>query len=283
MTRLLVNGRSSALVLAGIVLLAVNLRPAAVAVGPVLAEVRDGLSMSAPAAGPAHVAAGARVRRLRRGGAAAGPPDRGAPGDPAGAGWRCVVGLATRPLVPDQLPFLALSMLALSGMAVANVLLPSLVKLHFPDRVGSVTALYTGAMAVGLTAALMLTVPISDAGGGWRIGLGRLGGAGRAGGAAVDLAGRPRPAAGRRAARRPPRSTWPAPGSGWAMVLFFGLQSMQAYAIFGWFAQLWRDAATPPPRPGSWSGSSRRPASRCRCGCRPRRPGARTSAGSCSR
>ena len=25
------------------------------------------------------------------------------------------------------------------------------------------------------------------------------------------------------------------------MVLFFGLQSLQAYAIFGWFAQLWRD------------------------------------------
>ena len=29
---------------------------------------------------------------------------------------------------------------------------------------------------------------------------------------------------------------------GWAMALFFGLQSIQAYAIFGWFAQLWRDS-----------------------------------------
>jgi CP family cyanate transporter-like MFS transporter len=26
-----------------------------------------------------------------------------------------------------------------------------------------------------------------------------------------------------------------------AMALFFGLQSLQAYAVFGWFAQLWRD------------------------------------------
>jgi CP family cyanate transporter-like MFS transporter len=26
------------------------------------------------------------------------------------------------------------------------------------------------------------------------------------------------------------------------MALFFGLQSLQAYAIFGWFAQLWRDS-----------------------------------------
>ena len=26
------------------------------------------------------------------------------------------------------------------------------------------------------------------------------------------------------------------------MALFFGLQSLQAYAVFGWFAQLWRDS-----------------------------------------
>ncbi len=29
---------------------------------------------------------------------------------------------------------------------------------------------------------------------------------------------------------------------GWAMTLFFGLQSLKAYAVFGWFATLWRDA-----------------------------------------
>ena len=26
------------------------------------------------------------------------------------------------------------------------------------------------------------------------------------------------------------------------MALFFGLQSLKAYAVFGWFATLWRDA-----------------------------------------
>ena len=193
------------------------------------------------------------------------------------------LGLATRPLVPHQLPFLALSMLALSGMAVANVLLPSLVKLHFPDRVGRVTALYTATMAAGLTAALMLTVPISGSGGGWRTGLGAW--AVPAVLAAIPwiwLAGHDR------------RLT-PEPHDvrlldvartriGWAMVLFFGLQSIPAYTIFGWFAQLWRDAGcSSPQRQGSWSGSWRPPASRSRCGCRPRRPSARTSAGSCSR
>ena len=248
MTRLLVNGRSSALVLAGIVLLAVNLRPAAVAVGPVLAEVRDGLSMSAPAVGLltslpvlAFAGFGATAPLLAR--------RIGVHRATLLALAALTIGLATRPLVPHQLPFLALSMLALSGMAVANVLLPSLVKLHFPDRVGTVTALYTGAMAAGLTAALMLTVPIADGGGGWRTGLGAW--AVPAVLAAIPwiwLAGHDR-----RLAAEPhdvrlldvARTR-----IGWAMVLFFGLQSMQAYTIFGWFAQLWRDAGYSPTAAG---------------------------------
>ena len=88
-------------------------------------------------------------------------------------GLLCVVlGLGGRVLADSATAFLLLTMLALAGMATANVLLPSLVKLHFPDRVGTVTALYTTALAVGLTAALVLTVPVSEAFGGWRTGLG---------------------------------------------------------------------------------------------------------------
>ena len=34
------------------------------------------------------------------------------------------------------------------------------------------------------------------------------------------------------------------------MALFFGLQSMHAYAIFGWFAQLWRDEGYSPTSAG---------------------------------
>ena len=52
-------------------------------------------------------------------------------------------------------------MLALAGMATANVLIPSLVKLHFPDRIGWATAIYTTALAVGLTSAFLLTVPVA--------------------------------------------------------------------------------------------------------------------------
>ena len=56
---------------------------------------------------------------------------------------------------------------------MANVLIPSLVRLHFPqDQIGLLTALYTTALAVGLTAAFLLTVPVADAFGGWRYGIG---------------------------------------------------------------------------------------------------------------
>ena len=41
---------------------------------------------------------------------------------------------------------------------------------------------------------------------------------------------------------------------GQAMALFFGLQSLQAYAIFGWFAQLWRDSGYSATAAGALAG-----------------------------
>jgi CP family cyanate transporter-like MFS transporter len=123
---------------------------------------------------------------------------------------------------------------------MANVLLPSLVKLHFPDRIGRVTAIYTTALSVGLTAALVLTVPVAHAFGGWRWGLGAW--AGLAIVAALPWLSLV--AHDRNLERAPRTITFGQVGRtrlGQAMALFFGLQSLQAYAIFGWFAQLWRD------------------------------------------
>jgi CP family cyanate transporter-like MFS transporter len=153
-------------------------------------------------------------------------------------------GLLGRALVDSEVAFLALSMLALAGMAMANVLLPSLVKQHFPDRIGLVTALYTTALAIGLTGALTLTVPIADAAGGsdgWRAGLGVWA-------ALAFVAALPWLGLVRHDVREedPPRSIGfidvARTPLGLAMAAFFGLQSLQAYAVFGWFATLWRDA-----------------------------------------
>lgn len=239
MSRSLLTGRGALLVLAGLLLLSLNLRPAAVSVGPVLAEVRDGLDMSPTSTG---LLTSLPVLAFALFGAAAPALARavGVHRITLLALLGVVAGLSARSVVDGGAAFLLLSMLALAGMAVANVLLPSLVKLHFPDRVGTVTSLYTTALAIGLTAALTLTVPVSDALGGWRFGLGTW--AALALVAAVPwlwlvahdrrLEDEPHDIGLLDVART---------RLGWAMVLFFGLQSMHAYAIFGWFAELFRD------------------------------------------
>ncbi|GAB3769091.1 CP family cyanate transporter-like MFS transporter [Nocardioides ginsengisegetis] len=231
--------RTSLVILGGLVLLSLNLRPAAVSVGPVLAEVRSALGMSPVAAG---LLTSLPVLAFAFFGALAPTAARrvGVHRVTLLALVAAVVGLAGRAVTSSEALFLALSMLALGGMAMANVLLPSLVKLHFPDAVGRVTAIYTTALAVGLTTSLLLTVPVSHAGGSWRWGLGIW--AGLALLAALPWVGL---VAHDRALDQAPRSIGWADVArtrlGWAMALFFGLQSMQAYAVFGWFAQLWRD------------------------------------------
>jgi CP family cyanate transporter-like MFS transporter len=238
--------------LLGLVLLGVNLRPAAVAVGPVLAEVVDGLAMSHTAAGlltslPVLAFAGfgalapsaARVVGVHR--------------VTLLALLAVVAGLALRAVVDGVVAFLALSLLALSGMAAANVLLPSLVKLHFPRRVGLVTGVYTTAMALGLTAALTLTVPIAEEYGGWRVGLGVWAAVALV--AALPWLGLARHDRHLSARPHDVRLTDVARTRlGWAMAVFFGLQASQAYAIFGWFAQLWRDNGYSPAEAGGLVG-----------------------------
>jgi CP family cyanate transporter-like MFS transporter len=230
------------LLVLGIVVLAINLRPAAVSVGPVLDELRAGLGMSGTEAGVltslpvvAFALFGALAPRL----AAAVGPHRAV----AGALVCVAVGLGTRSLADGVPAFLLLSLVALAGMATANVVLPSLVKLHFPDRIGTLTAVYSTALAVGITGASVLTVPVSEAGGSWRDGLALWGGV-----AAVSLLpwllllGRDRS---RAAADAPPRIPLAAIGrtrTGRLLALFFALQCLQAYSVFGWFAAVFRDA-----------------------------------------
>ena len=56
-------------------------------------------------------------------------------------------GLVIRPFAGGTAGFLAASALALMGIAVSNVLMPVIVKRWFPDRVGSMTGLYSMALA----------------------------------------------------------------------------------------------------------------------------------------
>ena len=236
------------LVVVGIVVVAFNLRPAAVSVGPVLDEITNGLGMSSTTAGvlttlPVLSFAGfgalapwlARVLGLHR--------------ITLLALVSVVVGLALRSQTSHVPLFLLLSLLALAGMATTNVLLPSLVKLHFPDRVGLMTSIYTTSLAVGLTLSSVLTVPLSDHFGSWRWGL--FAWAATALVAALPWIGLVRhDRAPDTAARGISLGAVARTRLGWGMAMFFGFQSLQAYSVFGWFAQVYRDAGFSPGTAG---------------------------------
>ena len=192
------------MLLVGIVVLAFNLRPAAVSVGPVLHDISSALDMTPTSAGVltslpvlAFAVFGALAPRIAR--------TLGAHRTSFVALLAVVVGLALRSLTNSVPVFLLLSVVALGGMATANVLLPSLIKLHFPDRIGLLTSIYTTALAVGLTLALMLTVPLSDRVRVVALGTSGLGGDRRYRGAAVAGPAQPRPGAGRDTSHRDAR------------------------------------------------------------------------------
>ncbi|WP_408897429.1 MFS transporter [Nocardioides sp. R1-1] len=231
------------LVVLGIVVLAFNLRPAASSVGPLLAEIRAGVPLGDAEAGllttlpvVCFAVVGGIAPRL--------------------ASWVGVhrvslVGLVllagclwARGHVHQGWLFLVLSFAALAGAAAANVLMPSLVKLHFPGQVGLLTAVYTTSMAVGLTLSSALSVPIAGIGGegvDYAQGLGAW---------AVTAAIAILPWIGLvghdlhegRRTRALGVGSMVRTRLGWAMAVAFGLQSLQAYAVFGWFAQMCRDA-----------------------------------------
>lgn len=232
--------RSTVLVLVAVLLLSLNLRPAAVSVGPVLDEIRAALHMGPAVAG---VLTSLPVLSFAVFGALAPAAARrlGPHRVTLLALGAVVLGLAGRALVDHEATFLLLSLLATAGMAMANVLIPSLVRLHFPQRVGLMTALYTTALAVGLTGSFLLTVPVADAFGSWRWGIG-------AWAALAAVSALPWFALVRHDQALPEPTRDVGFGDiartrlGWAMTLFFGIQSLMAYAVFGWFATLWRDA-----------------------------------------
>ncbi|MEV7615322.1 MFS transporter [Streptomyces sp. NPDC089799] len=237
----------------GIVLAALNLRPAVTSLGALFEETRAGLHMGGTVAGlitsvPAVCFAvfGITAPRLsRRFGAAA----------VVCAGMVMVAtGLLIRPFMDDAAGFLAFSALTLAGIALTNVLLPVIVKRWFPHRLGTMTGLYSMALAAGTSLAAATTVPMTEdlLGGDWRTGLMVWAGlallavlpwlpvvradrrARAAGTGDVPPAGGATPqAAGPRVVRS---------RTAWALTGYFGLQATGAYITMGWLPQIFRDA-----------------------------------------
>ena len=232
------------LVLSGILLVALNLRAAVTSLGAFLPEVSEGLHLSGTMAGLittlptlSFAAFGALTPLLTR---------RVSPGRILlGAMVVLALGQAVRALTESSLVFVFFSAVAMAGIAVANVLLPALVREYFPHRAGLLTGVYTMTMIAGSAAGAAASVPIAHAFGDWRAGLGAW--------AVVALVAtvpwtrridtkRPAAAGTRLKAGRT--------RLGWAMAIFFGAQSLSGYATMGWLAKMFRDASYSPATAG---------------------------------
>jgi MFS transporter, CP family, cyanate transporter len=150
-------------------LLVANLRPALTAVGPLLAAIQGSLGLSSTAVGllptlPLLIfAAFSPLARLGQ--------VFGIERTLAGCLALTVAGIALR----SQGSIAALfggTVIFSAGIAVANVLVPSLIKRDFPSRVGGMTTAYVMVMTLTGAAATGLAVPLAGhLAGGWRASL----------------------------------------------------------------------------------------------------------------
>ena len=241
-----------ALALVAIVLVSVNLRPGASSVGPVLAEVVTGLGMSSTLAGivtglPGLCFALAGLSAVwvsRRIGTTAGI----ALGLLAAA-----VGLLLRVTTGSAGLFLALTVLALVGMAIGNVLAPAWIKLYAGRRQVLLSTIYGTGLIVGGTLGSLLTVPLASELGGWQPALGAWGGLVVTAlplWAWLALHERRNPVEHVRVGVAPSGRMAGSP-TAIAMTALFGIQSMHAYIQFGWLPQIYRDAGLSPGHAGA--------------------------------
>lgn len=141
------------------------------------------------------------------------------------------------------------------GIACGNVLLPSLVKRDFPQRIASLTGAYALTMGVAAAVGSAVVIPLAQAWG-WRVSLGtflllpmaalavwmtQLGT--RASQANADAA----------APQQDGGKVWHSVLA-WQVTLFFGLNSTIYYIVIGWLPAILVDAGMTPARAGSLHG-----------------------------
>ncbi len=236
--------RRAWLAVTAVALLALNLRPGATSIGPVLAELRADLRMSSVAVsvlvglpGFCFAVVGALAVKVAF--------RLGTVGALAAGALLGTVGALGRSLTSNPWLFLALSVVTLAGAALGNVLVPVFVKQFYPSRQALMMTVVTFLLSLGATLPGLVTPLLVDRSPGWR---GTLGLWGLTGLAALPLwlwlarqeftARRHGGPGGRRGGVfclvRSRRAV--------ALAVFFGVQSMQAYVSFGWLAQILRDS-----------------------------------------
>jgi MFS transporter, CP family, cyanate transporter len=236
---------ASVLLVAAIVAVALNQRPAVVAVAPVLGDLRADTGLSSTLAGLLTTLpvlcfgafAPAAPRLARR---------IGLETAVALSLLLLAAGIALRLLSPVSLLF-AGGVLAGAAIAFANVLMPAYVKREF-SRPGLVMGFYSASLNIGAAAGAALTVPLAEALGlDWRAALGLW--------LALALAALALwlPVAGTGRAHRT-SDPLPDDAGSWSLLrqplarqvtAYLGLQSVQFYTVAAWLPTLLADSGVP--------------------------------------
>lgn len=233
------------MLLLGILLIAANLRPSITAVGPVLDDIRSSLQLSSAAASvlvSIPLVAFALFspvapwisRRL------------GLEGALGAALAVLAVAIVTRSLPWTPALWIGTALLGMA-IAVMNVVLPSLVKRDYPNRVGQITGIYAAVLSAVAAIAAGIAVPIAGVTHeGWRWSLGIWAGLAVVGVAVLAPRMR-RPAeraeqtgASETAEAQVPRSyrsPWTS-ALGWQVTIFMGVQSTVYFILITWLPSI---------------------------------------------
>ena len=234
--------------LIALLLIAANLRPSLTSVGPLLKTIQDQLALSATAAGlltslPLLAFAGcAPLARLAR--------QHGAERMLLAGLLALIAGILLRSEGSTVALFAGTVVLA-TGIAIANVLLPMLIKQHYPERVPTITTAYAtmmggvAALGSGVAVPLARTLP-----GGWRSSLASW--ALPAVIAAVFWLPQLRSPGARPAASSAGASPHPPWRTrlAWQVTSFMGLQSTLFYIAISWYPAILRDNGFSPTSAG---------------------------------
>lgn len=222
------------LLLLGLVLVALNLRPALSSMAPVLGQVSDGLGLSAAQAGLLTTLpvlclglfaplAPMLARRL------------GSERVVLGILATLALGIVLRSVLGTTGLFLG-SLVAGASIGIIGVLLPGIVKRDFPQHAGTLTGVYTMALCLGAAMAAGATVPLAHAlGDNWAPALGFW----MLPAVLAMLVWLPQARNGHgvhKVAYRV-RGLWRDPLA-WQVTLYMGLQSSLAYIVFGWLPSI---------------------------------------------
>jgi MFS transporter, CP family, cyanate transporter len=241
------TGRGAAVLAGvGIILVAANLRPAVVAVAPLVDEIKASTGWNSSVTGllttlpvlvfgltaPAAPRCAARFGMERT---------------VFGALAVLIAGIVLR-LVPEAAGLFAGSVLVGAGIGICNVVLPSLIKRDFAHRSGLMTGLYSATLSAGAAVASGSVVPINDAiGGNWRVTLALW----MIPALAATLVWVPQLRRMHRAELTKSREPLWRNRMAWAITIFMAAQSMIFYAFAAWLPEFLIDRGMTPAHAGA--------------------------------